>query len=92
VVSLADTVVLRVETVKLPVVVDVGIPFFRSVTFNVSLAALAVIVAFTRRASNSHAAGMTVATTLLVKVVEPPSPTKVVLAPPLGLENCATNV
>jgi len=91
-VSLASTVVLRVETKKLPVVDAAGTPFFRSVTFRVSLAALAVMVAATRRASNSHAAGMIVATALEVNVMPPLSATKVVLAPPLGLENCAAKI
>jgi len=93
VVSLARTVALRVETVKLPVVDPVGNPFFRSVTFNVSLAVLPVIVAATRSASNSHAAGMTVATALVGKLVVPLSPTKAVLAAaPPGFENWATKV
>src|SRR5262245_22463233 len=51
------------------------------------------MVAATRRASNSHAAGMMVAIALLANVLAPLRPTNTVLAPaPPGLENWAAKI
>jgi hypothetical protein len=79
--------------VKLPVVDVVALPFLRSAMATVSEMAFAVMVAATRSESNSHAAGMMLATAFVVKFVVPLIPMKTVLAPaPPGLENCATKI